>query len=116
MNLDKVTFCGVRDLDEGQFRKLAQSPARVVYGNCNGDIDRMDFTSRLDEELTRTAGESKPDCLFHVDLDCLDISLGRVNGYAATGGLYGYDLEQCLCRKKKADCSYDCFVQPKSGW
>ena len=88
--LDKVIFCGVRDLSDGQRMKLEKSPARVVYGSTT---ERVDFAGRLDELLDRT---SKSPCLIHIDLDCLDTSIGLANEYAAPGGLAEVDLLECL--------------------
>ncbi len=90
VSLDRVVFCGVRDLSEGQKAKLERSPARVVYGSSGV---RVDFKGRLSEILDRT-GESS--CLVHVDLDCLDTSVGLANEYAAPGGLGAKDLVDCL--------------------
>ena len=88
--LDKVVFCGVRDLSVGQRTKLEKSAARVVYGSTT---ERVDFAGRLSELLDRTNERS---CLVHVDLDCLDTSIGLANEYAALGGLDAKDLLDCL--------------------
>ena len=88
--LDRVLFCGVRDLSGGQRTKLEKSVARVVYGSTT---ERVDFAGRLGEHLDRTSGSS---CLVHVDLDCLDTSVGLANEYAAPGGLNANDLLECF--------------------
>ena len=88
--LDKVIFCGVRDLSDGQRIKLERSPARVVYGSTS---ERVDYAGRLSELLDKTSESS---CLVHIDLDCLDTSIGIANEYAAPGGLLEYDLLNCL--------------------
>lgn len=90
MALDKVIFCGVRDLSDGQEAKLRKSPARVVYGSST---EHVDFAERLSELLDKT---SEGPCLVHVDLDCLDTSIGLANEYAALGGLDAKDLLDCL--------------------
>ena len=88
--LGKVIFCGVRDLSDGQRMKLENSSARVVYGSTTG---RVKYAERLSEVLDRT-GESR--CLVHIDVDCLDTSIGLANEYAAPGGLDESDLLDCL--------------------
>ena len=88
--LDKVVFCGVRDLSLGQKTKLEKTTARVVYGSTT---EHVDFAGRLSELLDRASERS---CLVHVDLDCLDTSIGLANEYAALGGLDAKDLLGCL--------------------
>lgn len=88
--LDKVVFCGVRDLSVGQRTKLEKSSARVVYGSTT---EQVDFAGRLSELLDRM---SERPCLVHVDLDCLDTSIGLANKYAAPGGLDANDLLDSL--------------------
>jgi len=96
MGLDKITFCGVRNLSESQFQKLCQSKARVIYGNCNEDTEHINFAACLEEALSEGVSKAKLECLVHVDLDCLDISIGKINEYAAPGGLDENDLLRCL--------------------
>ena len=88
--LDKVIYCGVRDLSDGQRMKLKKSMARVIYGSTN---QRVYYADRLRELLD---GTSESNCLIHIDLDCLDTSIGLANEYAAPGGLAGKDLLECL--------------------
>ena len=88
--LDKVIFCGVRDLSDGQRTKLEKSTARIIYGSTT---QRVHYADRLRELLDRTSESS---CLVHIDLDCLDTSIGLANEYAAPGGLAESDLLECL--------------------
>ncbi|CAF9924633.1 hypothetical protein IMSHALPRED_006237 [Imshaugia aleurites] len=90
VSLDRAIFCGVRDLSDGQRTKLEKSSARVVYG---GSASQVDFASGLGVLFDRTA---KSSCLVHVDLDCLDTSIGLANEYAAPGGLGADELLDCL--------------------
>ena len=88
--LDKVIYCGVRDLSDGQTMKLEKSTARVIYGSTTQQVY---YADRLRELLDRTSESS---CLVHIDLDCLDTSIGLANEYAAPGGLAENDLLECL--------------------
>ena len=53
----------------------------------------MSFAGRLSQGLDR---RSESPCLVHIDLDCLDTSIGLANEYAAPGGLGANDLMDCL--------------------
>lgn len=98
LGLEKITFVGVRDLSYGQFEKLERSSARVVYGESKATTNkkRTNFAAGLDEVLNQVPEADARQCLVHVDLDCLDTSVGRVNEYAAPGGLHEEDLLNCL--------------------
>lgn len=90
--LEKVVFCGVRDVSEKQREKLERLDARVVYGGTTSK-EPIDFAGRLRDVLD---GESGRSCLVHVDLDCLDSSIGKANEFAAPGGLSESDLLRCF--------------------
>jgi len=93
ISLDRITFCGVRDLSDAQYRKLVSSPARAVFGHSGEPSDlRVGFAKRF-EEVLGTMNEAP--CLVHFDLDCLDIQIGKANAFAAPGGLSEKDLLQC---------------------
>jgi len=96
LGLEKITYCGIRDLDERQFEKLDRSKAKVVYGKLKGDTKCTSFATRLGDILSQAARGKRHDCLVHVDLDCLDSSIGKINEYAAPGGLDEKDLLECL--------------------
>ncbi len=91
MKLDQITYCGVRDLSDTQREKLDRSPARVVYGDITGSC--VHYANSLDQALKRSIA---PSCLIHLDVDCLDTSVGYANEYAAPGGLNEEDLISCL--------------------
>ena len=91
--MEKFTFCGARDLSEAQRVKLEKSSLGVVYGNT---VEKLSYSERLSDVLDTESGNS---CLVHVDLDCLDSSIGQVNYFnyhAPSGGLGGKDLMECL--------------------
>lgn len=75
--------------------KLEKSSARVVYGSTT---EHVDFAGRLSELLDRT---SERFGLVHVDLDCLDTSIGLANEYAAPGGLDLLDSLDVILAKRR---------------
>jgi len=84
---DAVTLIGARDLDPLEADALARS--RVVRVPAESVKQRtMAF---------RPAVPGEP-CYVHLDLDVLDLSLGRVNNYAADGGLSVGDVRETLGR------------------
>jgi arginase len=94
IDLRKVTYCGVRDLSEDQRCNLEHSGAKFIYGHVDDGIPNdLDFGGQLDQLLS--PGSSVP-TLIHLDLDCLDTSLGLANEYAAPGGLEEHDLLSCF--------------------
>lgn len=90
LSLHHFIYCGVRDLSEPQRGKLERSSARVVYGDLQ---KKPDFASQLNEALDDADFTS---AIVHLDLDCLDTSVGRANEYAAPGGLEEIDLLKCF--------------------
>jgi arginase len=96
LGLEKITYCGVRDMNQQQFEKLERSKAKVVYGIREGEMKRIDFAARLSEVLGEGDGGRRHDCLVNVDLDCLDDSIGKIKEYVAPGGLDETDLKRCL--------------------
>jgi arginase len=79
-----VAIAGVRDLEPYQRGRLAASAMGVVEGAV--DLRRL---RRLLNELSRQVQR----VYLHVDLDVLDVSVGRANPYAASGGP---DVERVL--------------------
>ena len=68
----------------------------VVWGNLSGSVD---FAAGLTRELdARFVGNDAGDkaMLVHIDLDVLDISLGKANAFASPGGLLEEDMMACL--------------------
>jgi arginase len=72
-----VALAGVRDLEPYQRARLATSAIGVV----EGAIDLLRLRELL-EDLSRRVHR----VYLHVDLDVLDILVGRANRYAASGG------------------------------
>jgi arginase len=61
-----------------------------------GSTDRTVLFAEELELLVTRAGFRK--VLIHLDLDCLDTSVGYANEYAAPGGLTVENLQECLER------------------
>jgi arginase len=79
-----VTLLGARDLDPLEAAALDASEVRLVQP--------ADLRPRLALVLEERRGGSSPGYL-HLDLDVLDPSEGRINCYAAPGGLSRQDVE-----------------------
>ena len=88
VDLSRLIYCGIRDFEPGQREKVEAHRIRAVYGGTN----RVDFAGPLDSCLDAIPSE----VLIHLDLDCLDTSVGRANDYAAPGGLSVDQLSACM--------------------
>ena len=88
-DLAQLVYCGIRDFEPGQREKVAAYGIEAVYGSTD---QRIDFAANLAPLLTGFPKRA----LIHIDLDCLDTSLGLANEYAAPGGLLADDLMACL--------------------
>jgi arginase len=72
-----VAIAAVRDLEPYQRGRLAASAMGVVEGAV--DLRRLrELLTQLSRRVQRV--------YLHVDLDVLDVSVGRANPYAASGG------------------------------
>jgi arginase len=90
IDLSRFVYCGIRDFEPGQREKVEAHGIRAVYGG--GAVPLPDFAARLDHCLESVP----PRALIHLDLDCLDISVGKANRFAAPGGLTADDLMACI--------------------
>ena len=90
LELDRLVYCGIRDFEPGQREKVEAAGIRAVFGSVE---ERVDFASRLSQEI---AGRDLHRAMVHLDLDCLDTSVGRANDYASPGGLTAEDLDACV--------------------
>jgi arginase len=73
----RVVLAGVRDLEPYQRERLAASAVRTVPGA----FDAAALAAALDALKSDVAR-----VYLHVDLDVLDVEVGRANPYAASGG------------------------------
>ena len=90
IELDRILYCGIRDFDPGQREKVEAADIRAVFGSLGGGID---FAAGLGRELHHVRFAR---AMIHLDVDCLDTSVGRANEYAAPGGLVEEELEDCM--------------------
>jgi arginase len=87
---DKMIYCGLRDIEDSQKQTVEEAGAEVIWGEPGKHVD---FASRLTEALSK---KDYSPALVHLDLDVLDESIGKVNGYESAGGLQEDDLIKCM--------------------
>lgn len=104
----KFVYCGLRDVTEQQVKTVENSGVEVIWGDAKKHVD---FKSELAKILERRDFST---ALVHLDLDVLDKSVGKVNGFESAGGLFEDDLIECFSMvPKKATpasltvCSFD---------
>ncbi|OAL05323.1 Arginase/deacetylase [Phaeosphaeriaceae sp. SRC1lsM3a] len=85
---NKMIYCGLRDIEDSQKDTVREAGADVIWGEAN-----VDFASRLMEALSE---KDYSPALVHLDLDVLDETVGKVNGYESPGGLQEDDLVKCM--------------------
>jgi arginase len=91
-DLSNLIYCGIRDFEPGQKEKVERLGIRTIYGS---DAMKGRYADALEAELRHLRGEQVH---VHLDLDCLDVSVGIANEYAAAGGLTAEDLAACMRR------------------
>ena len=103
VDLARVVHCGVRDVSELERERVERSGMGVVWGDVNGGRTnyvgglRRELESRFGNNDSGTGtGEKKNGVLLHLDLDVLDVSIGKANAFACPGGLTREDLLGCL--------------------
>jgi arginase len=89
-DLSRLIYCGIRDFEPGQKEKVERLGIPSIYGS---DAMKGRYAGALEEELKAPHGQP---VLVHLDLDCLDVSVGIANEYAAPGGLTAEDLAACM--------------------
>ncbi|KAJ8108008.1 hypothetical protein OPT61_g8470 [Boeremia exigua] len=87
---ERFLYVGLRDVTEIQRQTVAESGADVIWGDAGKHVD---FARELAQRLEQR--DYSPS-LVHLDLDVLDKSLGKVNGFESPGGLLEEDLMQCM--------------------
>lgn len=83
---NKFVYCGLREVCDESKQAVAESGADVIWGDAN---TKVDFASELKKQLKR---KDYSPALVHLDLDVLDETLGKVNGFESPGGLTEDDL------------------------
>ncbi|TKX22443.1 arginase-like protein [Elsinoe australis] len=90
LKYDKFVFCGLRDIDEEQRDTTKEAGPVVIWGDIETKVD-------YPAELAKILDKSKYDsALVHLDLDVLDQSLGKVNGYESPGGMFEDEVMACM--------------------
>lgn len=79
----RVVLVGVRDLDHGEEHVLAGSGISLVPT----DEARSGGVRQVLEPVLGRVGDDVEGAYVHLDLDVLDPSVGRANGFAVPGGL-----------------------------
>ncbi|KAH6999895.1 hypothetical protein EDB80DRAFT_126007 [Ilyonectria destructans] len=91
MNLKKsFVNVGMRDVTELERGRVIDAGFSTIWGDTTRHVD-------FESELQKTLEEQQlGPTMIHVDLDCLDTSVGMVNKFSAPGGLLETDLVGCL--------------------
>ncbi|KAI1615400.1 hypothetical protein EDD36DRAFT_188233 [Exophiala viscosa] len=96
LKLKRFVHVGMRDVNELERVRVSEAGYDVVWGD---EERKVDFRGELEEAIGGNK-EMKEDgglTMVHVDLDCLDGSVARVNKFGGTkGGLMGEDLVRCM--------------------
>lgn len=112
LSLDRLVYCGLRDISDESRQKVKDMKLDVVWGDST---KKVDFSTELGNVLdTRALGRTH----VHLDLDVLDDTLGKVNDYPSPGGLLESNLLSCmeLTPKKVAPTSLTvCSFDPHAG-
>lgn len=87
----RLIYCGSRHLEADLLDRLSAAGVSMVEGGARSSLS---FAERL-EELLPTTSEK---VLIHLDMDCIDPSVGMANQFVGPGGLSRDDLLTCLDR------------------
>ncbi|KAK2776389.1 hypothetical protein CKAH01_12443 [Colletotrichum kahawae] len=90
LSLERVAYCGLRDVSDSHRKVVAEAGVDVICGDAR---KKVAFGRELDGMLERK-GFGKTH--VHLDLDVLDESLGRVNEWPSPEGLDERDLVECM--------------------
>jgi len=91
MDLQKqLIHVGMRDVNELERKRVIDAKLDVIWGR---EHEKVDYIPLLRELLDK---KKLGLTMVHLDLDCLDVSIGRANQYSAPGGLFEDDLLGCF--------------------
>lgn len=90
LDLQRLVHVAMRDVTEVERARVVEAGFDVVWGSTE---KKVDFAGELGGILKR---KEKCPTMVHLDLDSLDVSLGKVNKFSAPGGLLEADLDGCL--------------------
>lgn len=86
----RFLYVGLRDVTNSQRETVAEAGADVIWGDAE---KKVDFAAELQ---TRLEQKGFAESLVHLDLDVLDQSVGKVNGFESAGGLQEEELVKCM--------------------
>ena len=90
LDLGRMLYCGIRDFNPGQLEKVQAAGISAVIGSKETGAD---YVGGFEAELGAIRFDQAS---IHLDVDCLDTSVGIANEYAAPGGMTAQDLHLCL--------------------
>ncbi|KAK6214581.1 hypothetical protein LQW54_004303 [Pestalotiopsis sp. IQ-011] len=86
----QLVHCGMRDVTELERSRVMEAGFPVVWGDAEKQVD-------FEAEVRKVLSEKELcETMVHLDLDALDVSVGKVNKFSAPGGLSEDDLKRCL--------------------
>lgn len=85
---------GFRDYSGFEERKMREKEVRAVLGNK--PLDQGHYLAELASALEDDNAIGFADPILHLDVDVLDISVGKANEFAVEGGLGERDLIDCI--------------------
>ena len=89
---ERVLMVGVRQLDDGEQELLQHSPVTLIRGE---QIRASGLRQNLEQALVTLRSRAQK-IYLHIDLDVLDIQVGRANSYAEPNGLFIEEMEQAI--------------------
>ena len=87
---DKMIYCGLRDINDSHKETVRKAGAKVIWGKPGKHVD---FAGKLTTALSK---KDYSPALAHLDLDVLDESIRKFNGYESPIGLQEDDLVKCM--------------------
>jgi arginase len=89
-NVARLVYCGIRDFSQGQREKVEAAGIRAAAGRKDAATEYSAAFAPLLQGLPFTRAS------MHLDVDCLDTSVGIANEYAAPGGLSVEEFHRCV--------------------
>ena len=108
----RFLFCGLRESTGGERTRVQKFGMDAIWGSTS---QKTDYIRELSGRLSET---SFSPVLVHLDLDVLDESVGKVNGYETPGGLSVEELVGCMTlvpQKTDARSLVVCSFDPNLG-
>ena len=113
---ERVLMIGMRQIDDGEQALLERSQVTLIRGE---QIRTAGLREKLEQALTKLHSHVQQ-VYLHIDLDVLDIQVGRANSYAEPNGLFVEEMEQAITMIAQqfeiaaaAFTAYDPFCDPE---